>query len=733
MSFADARIRTKLITLLMGTCAAVLIVACVCFVTYDRQSTPVARQQTLTVLGDTISSGVRGAVAFGDPTSTEYLLKTLEAEPMAQYASVYLPDNNKLAAWERTGAAAPEVLEPGSVTSGYVDGMLYILRPISGEAMEGAEAPELGQLLIAFSTADLQARQEKQVMIAVTIMAFSMVGAFLIAVKTQAIISGPVGHLAAAASSVREHRDYTVRVNPGNQDELGELAKGFNAMLADIQARDDELRHHREHLEDLVASRTRDLDRRNESMRLVLDNVEQGLITLSPEGNISSERSAIFDTWFGSPDKDETLSARLGRHSAKVGEWFGMCWESILDGFLPLDLCIDQLPNELAIGERHYTLDYKAIEEDEELAQVLVILSDVTAEIQRRRTEEEQRQIIAVFERIARDRGGFDVFFSDAERLVASLTEPMELALLKRRLHTLKGNSSLMGLHSIARSLHDLENQAEEAIPERESLEAFQTVWSDFAARVRTVLGESSEDTVPLTGAELDVLVQLAARGAPHSEIRSLLESLRDEPLAVPMKRVSERAIALAETLGKPGLVVTLEDNGLRLPSEQLAPIWSELVHLIRNALDHGIEPPEEREASGKPPEGRLTIRAAVMEDGAPTTPYVLGEASIGPVLRLDIVDDGRGINWEKLGGAARERGLPFGTPSEQLATLFSDGVSSASEVSETSGRGVGTAAVLEAVLEAGGQLSLETHPGEGSCFSLWVPLGGSQPMRAAG
>ena len=101
-------IRTKLLSLLIGSCFVSLLAACVAFVAFDRRSSSAAKQQTLAVLADAVAGSVAGAVAFGDSTSAELVLQTLAAEPTTEAAAVYSAQDGRLAGWARSpGAVTP--------------------------------------------------------------------------------------------------------------------------------------------------------------------------------------------------------------------------------------------------------------------------------------------------------------------------------------------------------------------------------------------------------------------------------------------------------------------------------------------------------------------------------------------------------------------------------------------------------------------------------------------------
>ena len=135
------------------------------------------------------------------------------------------------------------------------------------------------------------------------------------------------------------------------------------------------------------------------------------------------------------------------------------------------------------------------------------------------------------------------------------------------------------------------------------------------------------------------------------------------------------------------------------------------LVHLIRNSLDHGLEPPAERVAAGKPETGKLQIEAR----------------HAGGNVVISVKDDGRGIDAEKVAEKARARGLIGETETVDLARatelLFHPGFSTADTTSDISGRGVGMDAVRVAIRELGGEVTLTSEPGQGTCAEIRLPL----------
>jgi len=168
----------------------------------------------------------------------------------------------------------------------------------------------------------------------------------------------------------------------------------------------------------------------------------------------------------------------------------------------------------------------------------------------------------------------------------------------------------------------------------------------------------------------------------------------------------------LAKDLGKE---IDLEIIGAdtELDRTVIDEIGDPLVHLIRNSIDHGIENVDERKIAGKSINGKLILRA-----------YHSGNH-----VFIEIEDDGAGINREKVVQKAIENGLITNDRADDLKDedvfqlIFASGFSTAEKVSDVSGRGVGLDAVSKKIESLGGHISIDSAPGEGSKFSIQLPL----------
>jgi two-component system chemotaxis sensor kinase CheA len=171
------------------------------------------------------------------------------------------------------------------------------------------------------------------------------------------------------------------------------------------------------------------------------------------------------------------------------------------------------------------------------------------------------------------------------------------------------------------------------------------------------------------------------------------------------LTRYRAHAEHLAERLGRQ-VEVTISHNDLRVPREYLEKFWPTLIHVIRNAVDHGAEPPDVRQRQGKSPAMQLEFATSQAVDG----------------FCVEVRDDGSGIDREVLLKHARLKSFDVSPDISLIDLVFMDGVSSRENVTETSGRGVGLAAVREACLKEGGSLELVTEPGQGTTVRFTFP-----------
>ncbi len=216
---------------------------------------------------------------------------------------------------------------------------------------------------------------------------------------------------------------------------------------------------------------------------------------------------------------------------------------------------------------------------------------------------------------------------------------------------------------------------------------------------------------------EANGIAEELAEAATHlgrvaSDLQAQVLKARMLPIEHLFSRFPRYVRDLARRAGK-RVEVVLEGQDTELDRSVIEQIGGPLMHLVRNAVDHGIERPEERERVGKPPAGRLRLAASQEEEG----------------IVVVVEDDGRGIDTHLVRQKAVAMGLLTAEAAARLSEeeavdlIFHPGLSTAQQVTDVSGRGVGMDAVRAGVQALGGSVEVRTERGRGTAFVLRLPL----------
>lgn len=347
----------------------------------------------------------------------------------------------------------------------------------------------------------------------------------------------------------------------------------------------------------------------------------------------------------------------------------------------------------------------------------------------------------------------------ETEALLSSCVtgEQVDVGELFRCFHTLKGVAGFLSLDAMATLAHEVESRFERIRSEGTQIDGG-TVDAALAAvdQIRTLVdgvdgsapgnpGEPApkaneksssragkNESVRVDAAKLDYLLDaLGELAVAEAEIASAIHRSGDDAAARSLERfqriardlqaatTSLRMVDLQPTFrkmtrvvrdmisrsGKPvDLVVSGGDT--ELDRQIVESISDPLVHLLRNAVDHGIETPDKRRAEGKPERGRVELRAF----------HRTGN------VHIEVSDDGHGIDASALLAKAAKMGIEV-DPADAMSLIFRPGFTTADQITETSGRGVGLDAVAAAVEGLRGQLEVRSDIGVGTTFTIRLPL----------
>lgn len=466
----------------------------------------------------------------------------------------------------------------------------------------------------------------------------------------------------------------------------------------------------------------------------VLDNLNEGFLTIKSDLLVEVASKSCHG-FFG--DQPEGRSIReIPGIAPEQASFFASGIEQYFENFMPLDVNISLLPKRIqsSLGrllEFRYT---PIVDNQEQPIKLVVTVQDVTEAVQKALQLEQETQLNRSLIHILRHKDAFAGFLDDTFSDLNQLASCNDEAVGKRILHTLKGNSAAFGLLGLTKLVHGIETGAEEKL-QRDQCSIFFSKASDEikgwvvdfldndGAVLEMTLQAGGRSGYQLSAQDFSTLQTIAAKMQPPPLKKSLDEILSSIQL-LPMQAFTstyENVVKrLAEKLGKHAKL-DVQGAHLRIDPKRFAPIFKQLVHAIRNALDHGIEIPEEREMQGK--SEVATIRVSLSEGANGSTTLVLE-------------DDGRGIDTQKLAGKAVERGLiaeswlKAAPRSEVLKLIFADGLSTADQITDTSGRGVGMSALKAEVEAQGGSLDIWSEKGQGT--KIILTFGSRQFQRKA-
>ncbi|HEY4222076.1 MAG TPA: DAHL domain-containing protein [Myxococcota bacterium] len=478
------------------------------------------------------------------------------------------------------------------------------------------------------------------------------------------------------------------------------LALAVSSMVMRVRRAAAHLRVANTTLEERVAERTKALDGRTTQMRLVLDNAQQGLVVADARGVLDDERSAYLRRFMAPGEAaPRTVFELVQSIDVDAAAWLEVAWPDLFEGVLPFEVVVDQLPQRLRAGSSTYAMQLQPIGDK----RVLLILSDITDRIARERAEADGRDVLALLDLLRTDRARVVELVDECDALVARATAKTATRQSRLRdLHTLKGSVALVGMGSLSQLCHDLEGIITEAhTSEADALRPLAETWTRLRASVASVA--TPDGRIELTAREHQALLHDADH-LSRRELLARLERLADEPAEQRLQRFADQTRALALRLDK-SIDVVIDGGGVRFDRARLQPLWAVLPHALRNAVDHGVEPVAARIAAHKLERARITLMAKPLGDD----------------VLITIADDGAGVDWPAVQRRAVSMGLPASTDAELHDALFFDRLSTRVEVTETSGRGVGLAALRAAVVELRGTIAVDSAP-SGTTFRIVIP-----------
>ncbi|MGZ4832579.1 MAG: CHASE sensor domain-containing protein, partial [Terriglobales bacterium] len=256
MRLRDVSLARKLTSIIMvTTCTALLLASAALAISQWIQFRRTVVRQ-MTTLAAMVANNETAALIFRDPRTAAEILQSLKAEPDLLRAAVFAANGSVFAEYRRDGRPLPPPARRSDGTYFQDDEVVqYRTVRLNGD--------DIGIVYLASDLAPARARFAQTLAVGGILILVCSAVAYLLALRLQRMISAPVFSLLAVTNQVAARKDFSIRAPGEANDELGMLVRAFNSMLSDLQTRDLERQRYREHLEDQVEERTRELRRTN--------------------------------------------------------------------------------------------------------------------------------------------------------------------------------------------------------------------------------------------------------------------------------------------------------------------------------------------------------------------------------------------------------------------------------------------------------------------------------------
>jgi two-component system, chemotaxis family, sensor kinase CheA len=387
------------------------------------------------------------------------------------------------------------------------------------------------------------------------------------------------------------------------------------------------------------------------------------------------------------------------------------------------DLFADMMPKSFPHSQgRMIALEFRPVEKDGLLTEVLVVATDETALLRASQDAEAERNHMRMVATIVKEKRFFTMFLQSFRKEILQFTQSTpsihQAADFRRFLHSIKGASSVFHMLSFASGIHEMETAWAIELTEVEILSLMQTQAVELNGKMNDFLREhdylfgAGSQAVRVVEIGLDELLRLMRHpeftSAPV-EIRQTLVKAALVPIVNYFTSFSDLAQKIAVTQRKKLAAVEFVNGELPVFPEAYQALLTSFVHVFRNAVDHGLESREERRMAGKDETGRITVQFSMEAD------------SQGSWLTIQVRDDGRGLDPAKIREKLPATSIDL-TDSEVMQMIFEPSFTTRDSVSELSGRGVGLDALKVAITELGGSVNVSSVEGQFTLIEVRVP-----------
>lgn len=507
------------------------------------------------------------------------------------------------------------------------------------------------------------------------------------------------------------------------------LQKKYRAELEEKVAAYDQLAQSHANLEKMVEERTVELASLNKMMQALLDSLSLGFFLFNKDGLCLKIHSKSCLNTIEQNPSDKYLWEVFNFSEEKTVEL--KKWLQILfDEPLPFEDIAPLGPDKYQHSQhRTIALKYYPIRDAEnKIVQIVAVADDISSLVEAQKQAEYERGKSLLVINLLENKTAFSIFISDSTNMIAELktmltnfSKKTDFELLSRLLHTLKGGAATYHAPLLAHLLHESEDILSELCTNWEPvakgnfLNKIQEVINEFdyfKSQIIMIAGNSilnNEKTFEVTEMQIQEIIHMIIKSNTINEaIFHVQSNILFTPFSKLMTPYNKVLITTAQKLNKQILPLQIKNGACRIPTDEYNELLNSLVHVFRNAIDHGIELPEERTLKNKNPAGQIKVTAEI----------------INSFLEIDICDDGAGIDPQNIRKKLEEKGISTinETDNEVIQHIFDNQFSTKQYITDLSGRGIGMDAVAQATRNLGGNIWVQSQIGLGTQIHIQVP-----------
>lgn len=563
-------------------------------------------------------------------------------------------------------------------------------------------------------------------------------------------VTKPIKNLVEATQWVAEG-DFSKRVNVRSNDEFKILGQSFNYMSSEIeniivQLEDSneqlekaniQLEDYSKNLERMVEERTAELKKANDFIATMINSLDQGLLVFDRELNVADIYTNACSELF-EQELDGKRYPDLLKMDEKASEGVQKWANIVFDQKIPFASASKLGPQNFVIGEgpddinfKHIALEYHPMMgEDDSIDNIVAVATDKTGEVRAIEDSKQKEAYVEMILKLIHSKKQFYSFLDDVKELIDTLREELKKEnpnpdTLMINYHSLNGGFGTYSVYSLQKQARSCEQaivdsrDSEDGLPLdklRQDFDDFMVEYENFNKELDTIFGEK-KDTIEIDRGIIIYFSEMLEERADTETAMLFKEYFEKESVEDHFSGYKDLVSTLSSRLHKPISPLHIKNGDVRVSPDKTKEFFNSLVHLFRNCVDHGIENPEVRKERNKPEEGKITV--SFDKERAQT-----GEE----VLIVKIADDGGGIDPQKI----REKWNSLHPEDESINKLndqeviykiFDPNFSTAEEVTDVSGRGVGMSAIKEVIDRNGGTLKVLSQVGQGSTFEFRLPL----------